>query len=83
LFPECTLSIHVLWGLKMQNTVLAMGKSIIDRTSRLNVGELCLTYGGGGHHAAGTCQVENSWSEKTLAEILGLIELKAKVSATA
>jgi nanoRNase/pAp phosphatase (c-di-AMP/oligoRNAs hydrolase) len=83
LFPECTLSIHVLWGLKMQNTVLAMGKSIIDRTSRVNVGELCLTYGGGGHHAAGTCQVENSWSEKTLAEILGLIELKAKVSAAA
>jgi nanoRNase/pAp phosphatase (c-di-AMP/oligoRNAs hydrolase) len=81
LFPECTLSIHVLWGLKMQNTVLAMGKSIIDRSSRLNVGELCLQYGGGGHHAAGTCQVENSWSERTLAEVLGLIELKATATA--
>lgn len=81
LFPECTLSIHVLWGLKMQNTVLAMGKSIIDRSSQLNVGELCLQYGGGGHHAAGTCQVENSWSERTLAEVLGLIELKATASA--
>jgi nanoRNase/pAp phosphatase (c-di-AMP/oligoRNAs hydrolase) len=81
LLPECTLSIHVLWGLKMQNTVLAMGKSIIDRSSRLNVGELCLQYGGGGHHAAGTCQVENSWSERTLAEVLGLIELKATATA--
>ena len=57
LHPECNLSIHVLWGLKRQNTVLAMGKSIIDRSSRTNVGALMLGYGGGGHDAAGTCQV--------------------------
>jgi nanoRNase/pAp phosphatase (c-di-AMP/oligoRNAs hydrolase) len=70
LYPKCTLSIHRLWGLKQQNSVLAIGKSIIDRSSKVNVGELCLKYGGGGHQAAGTCQVENSWADTALAEVL-------------
>jgi nanoRNase/pAp phosphatase (c-di-AMP/oligoRNAs hydrolase) len=70
LYPKCTLSIHRLWGLKQQNSVLAIGKSIIDRSSKVNVGELCLKYGGGGHQAAGTCQVENSWADIALAEVL-------------
>jgi nanoRNase/pAp phosphatase (c-di-AMP/oligoRNAs hydrolase) len=73
LFPQCNLSIHVLWGLRKQNTVLAVGKSIIDRSSPLNVGDLCLKYGGGGHQAAGTCQIENTWAERGLSEVLSLI----------
>jgi nanoRNase/pAp phosphatase (c-di-AMP/oligoRNAs hydrolase) len=67
---ECNLSIHVLWGLKRQNTVFAMGKSIIDRTSRVNVGALMLAHGGGGHEAAGTCQVANDDATRVLAELL-------------
>ena len=66
LFPQCNVSIHVLWGLKQQNTVFATGKSIIDRSSRTNVGELMLSYGGGGHEAAGTCQVENADAPRVL-----------------
>jgi nanoRNase/pAp phosphatase (c-di-AMP/oligoRNAs hydrolase) len=77
LYPQCTLSIHVLWGLRKQNTVLAMGKSIVDRSCPVNVGELCLKYGGGGHQAAGTCQIENSWAEKTLTEVINLIGASA------
>ena len=37
-FPECELSIHVLWGLKQQNTVLAVGKSILNRSSKVKMG---------------------------------------------
>jgi nanoRNase/pAp phosphatase (c-di-AMP/oligoRNAs hydrolase) len=59
LFPQCNISMHVLWGLKQQNTVFAVGKSILDRSSRTDVGTLMLSYGGGGHEAAGTCQVDN------------------------
>jgi nanoRNase/pAp phosphatase (c-di-AMP/oligoRNAs hydrolase) len=70
LHPECNLSIHVLWGLRRQNTVLAMGKSIIDRSSRTHIGALTLSYGGGGHDAAGTCQVANDQVERVLAELL-------------
>lgn len=70
LFPECNISIHVLWGVKQQNTVFATGKSIFDRGSKTNVGELMLEYNGGGHQAAGTCQVENEQSEAVLAQLI-------------
>jgi nanoRNase/pAp phosphatase (c-di-AMP/oligoRNAs hydrolase) len=69
--PQCNLSIHVLWGLKRQNTVFAMGKSITNRSSRVEIGALMLAYGGGGHAAAGTCQVANADAERVLAELLG------------
>ncbi|MGE0313699.1 MAG: exopolyphosphatase [Lautropia sp.] len=70
LFPRCNVSIHVLWGLKKQNTVFAIGKSILDRSSITNIGDLCLRYGGGGHLAAGTCQVENNWAERVQGELV-------------
>ncbi len=70
LFPECNISIHQMWGLKKQNVVFAVGKSILDRNSQTNVGELCLRYGGGGHQAAGTCQVSTDRSETVLAELV-------------
>ncbi|MGM0701202.1 MAG: exopolyphosphatase [Pseudomonadota bacterium] len=73
LYPECNISIHVMWGLKQQNTVLAIGKSILDRSSRTNVGELCLTYGGGGHRNAGTCQIDNDRADAILNEIIARI----------
>lgn len=70
LYPQCNISIHVLWGLKQQNTVFATGKSIFDRSSKTNVGELMLQYGGGGHHAAGTCQVDNDKAEESLTALI-------------
>jgi nanoRNase/pAp phosphatase (c-di-AMP/oligoRNAs hydrolase) len=73
LFPQCNTSIHVLWGLKKQNTVFAIGKSILNRTGRTHVGDLCLSYGGGGHAAAGTCQLDNDKAEGTLTELIAYI----------
>ena len=70
MYPEANVSIHVLWGLKQQNTVLACGKSIINRSSKTNVGPLMLEYGGGGHEAAGTCQVDNDKAGQVLEEIV-------------
>lgn len=75
LFPQCNISIHVMWGVQKQNTVLATGKSILDRSSKTNVGELMLTYGGGGHHAAGTCQVENDQAAAVLQKLITQINL--------
>jgi ABC-type glutathione transport system ATPase component len=43
LFPQTNISIHVLWGVQKQNTVFATGKSILDRSSRTNIGELMLS----------------------------------------
>jgi nanoRNase/pAp phosphatase (c-di-AMP/oligoRNAs hydrolase) len=74
LYPECNVSIHVLWGLKRQNTVFAMGKSIINRTSRAHIGELSLRYGGGGHEAAGTCQIDNDAADDVLPELIAELQ---------
>jgi len=66
LFPTANISIHVMWGLQKQNTVLATGKSILDRSSKTHVGNLMLEYGGGGHAAAGTCQIANDKADRML-----------------
>jgi nanoRNase/pAp phosphatase (c-di-AMP/oligoRNAs hydrolase) len=73
LFPQCNISIHVLWGLRRQNTVFATGRSIVDRGSKTDVGELMLRYGGGGHEGAGTCQVANEDAERVLGELVAQI----------
>lgn len=73
LFPECNVSIHAMWGVKRQNTVFATGRSILDRRSRTNIGDLMLSYGGGGHEGAGTCQVDNDRAESVLAELIAKI----------
>jgi nanoRNase/pAp phosphatase (c-di-AMP/oligoRNAs hydrolase) len=73
LYPQCNMSIHVMWGLKKQNTVLATGKSILDRGSKTNVGDLMLKYGGGGHQGAGTCQPDNDKAEGVLKELIAQI----------
>jgi nanoRNase/pAp phosphatase (c-di-AMP/oligoRNAs hydrolase) len=70
LYPQCSVSIHQMWGLKQQNTVLATGKSILDRSSKTNIGDLMLRHGGGGHMAAGTCQVDNDKADAVLAELV-------------
>lgn len=70
LYPDCNISIHKIWGFQKQNTVYAIGKSILNRTSNTNVGELCLSYNGGGHMAAGTCQVDNDQAEVVLTELI-------------
>ncbi|OEE60308.1 exopolyphosphatase [Enterovibrio norvegicus FF-162] len=69
-FPQCNISVHVLWGLKKQNTVFACGKSIFDRTSTTNIGELMLSYNGGGHENAGTCQVPNENAARVQDELI-------------
>jgi nanoRNase/pAp phosphatase (c-di-AMP/oligoRNAs hydrolase) len=68
--PDQNISMHVLWGLKQQNTVFAVGKSILDRSSRTEVGALMLEYGGGGHHAAGTCQIANHRADEVQAMLV-------------
>ncbi len=70
LYPQCNMSIHVMWGREKQNVVFATGKSILDRSSKTNVGALMLDYGGGGHKAAGTCQIAIDDAERVKAELI-------------
>lgn len=70
LYPECNVSIHKMWGFQKQNIVFATGASILNKSSKTNIGELMLKYGGGGHQKAGTCQVATEKADIVLAEII-------------
>lgn len=70
MYPQARISVHVMWGLKKQNTAVTIGKSIIDRSSTVDIGEICLKYGGGGHKNAGTCQLDNDKVDELLPEII-------------
>lgn len=74
LFPHATVSVHVIWGRQRQNTVLAVGKSIINRRSQVDIGTMLLEgYSGGGHRNAGTCQVPHEDAERTLDEVVAAL----------
>ena len=81
MFPGCSISAHVLWGLRKQNTVFAIGKSILDRSSTVDVGAVCLAHGGGGHHAAGTCQIPNDRAEAVKAELIAGLSGRSMLAA--
>ena len=73
LYPETQISVHVAWGFRKQNTAVMIGKSIVNKASKVDIGELCLKYGGGGHHNAGTCQLENDEVDKQLPDIIAAL----------
>lgn len=70
MYPEAEISIHVAWGFQKQNTAVMIGKSIINKASDVNIGDLCLKYGGGGHANAGTCQLDNDKVDTLLPHII-------------
>lgn len=70
LYPEAKYSVHVVWGFKKQNTAVMIGKSIINKSGVVDIGQLCLAYGGGGHHNAGTCQLSNDEVDVLLPSII-------------
>ncbi len=70
LYPACNISMHVMWGRNKQNTVFAIGKSIVNRSSKTHIGNLALAFGGGGHDAAGTCQVDNDKADRARTELI-------------
>jgi nanoRNase/pAp phosphatase (c-di-AMP/oligoRNAs hydrolase) len=50
-----------------------IGKSIVNKASDFDIGALCLSYGGGGHRNAGTCQLANDEVDAKLPEIIAAI----------
>ena len=70
LYPEAKYSVHVVWGFKKQNTAVMIGKSIVNKSGVVDIGQLCLAYGGGGHHNAGTCQLSNDEVDVLLPSII-------------
>jgi len=71
LYPEQNVSIWIVDGRNKQNCVFACGHSIVNRTSNVDIGALMLKHGGGGHKAAGTCQVDYANADAVLRELIG------------
>lgn len=84
LYPQCDISMHVMWGRAKQNTVYAVGKSIFRRSSPVEVGDLMLAHGGGGHSAAGTCQGDNATADAMKRRLIGeILALSRRETAVA
>ena len=70
LYPEANTSVWIVSGFQGKNCVFACGHSILNKTSRTHIGTLMRQFGGGGHAAAGTCQVPHEDAEAVLREIV-------------
>ncbi len=81
LFPQAKISVHVMWGFRKQNTAVTIGKSIVNRSSTIDIGEICHYYGGGGHRNAGTCQLPNDEIDGILPDIINLLNEKTTLKA--
>lgn len=71
MFPKQNISVRIMNG--RQDTgkiVIAIGHSIINRSCRLDVGELCNMYGGGGHSTVGTCQIDKNRADEVIDKII-------------
>lgn len=73
MYPEAQVSVHVAWGFRKQNTAVMIGKSIINKGGNPDIGALCLSYGGGGHRNAGTCQLDNEHVDAALPTIIAAL----------
>ena len=73
MYPEQNISLWIVDGRNKQNAVLAVGHSILHRTSGTDVGSLLLKYDGGGHKQVGTCQVPYGECDKVIEELTAKI----------
>lgn len=70
MYPEQNISAWIVNGKGGLGCSVAVGYSILNRTSNVNVGSLMLKYGGGGHKAVGTCQFAEPDIAETLPKLL-------------
>jgi oligoribonuclease NrnB/cAMP/cGMP phosphodiesterase (DHH superfamily) len=78
LYPYQNISIRIFDGKDKAFCVFAVGYSILNRTSTVDVGSLMLKYGGGGHKAVGTCQVSYDEADAILDKMLNFINIEHK-----
>ena len=70
MYPEQNISAWIVSGKGGKGCSAAVGYSILNRTSQVNVGSLMLKYGGGGHRAVGTCQFSDENMDTELPKML-------------
>ncbi|MCL2880328.1 MAG: exopolyphosphatase, partial [Treponema sp.] len=69
IYPDQNISMWIVDGRNKVNVAITVGYSITNRSATVDVGSLLLSYGGGGHHQVGTCQVPYDDADRIIAEI--------------
>lgn len=70
MYPEQNISAWIVSGKDGKGCSVAVGYSILNKTSLIDVGNLMLKHGGGGHKMVGTCQFTTENMEKMLSKLL-------------
>lgn len=73
MYPEQNISVWIVSGKGGEGCSAAVGHSVVNRTSYVDVGALMLKYGGGGHRVVGTCQFSNETMNDKLENLIGEI----------
>lgn len=70
MYPEQNISAWIVNGKGGEGCSVAVGYSILNKTSDIDVGKLMLKYGGGGHKAVGTCQFHEDNMDEMVPRLL-------------
>lgn len=70
LFPQGNVQVRIFNGKGGEFIVVALGKSIFNRSCLADVGKICEKHGGGGHSGAATCQIPPDKANQIIAEIV-------------
>lgn len=70
MYPEQNISAWIVNGKGGKGCSVAVGYSVLNRTSNVDVGSLMLKYGGGGHKAVGTCQFSDEEMDQKVPQLL-------------
>jgi nanoRNase/pAp phosphatase (c-di-AMP/oligoRNAs hydrolase) len=70
MYPEQNISAWIVNGKGGEGCSVAVGYSVLNKTSNIDVGKLMLKYGGGGHKAVGTCQFHDDTMEEQVPKLL-------------
>ncbi len=57
LYPDTNISMQISRRTDAKTVGISVGKSIFDRSSKVNIGSVMREFGGGGHANAGSCQI--------------------------
>ena len=70
MYPEQNISAWIVNCKGGEGCSVAVGYSVLNKTSNIDVGKLMLKYGGGGHKAVGTCQFHDDTMEEQVPKLL-------------
>ena len=77
MYPEQNISVWIVNGRGGKGCSAAVGYSVLNKTSHVDVGSLMLKYGGGGHKKVGTCQFTDDNMAEELPKMLAELSAMA------